>query len=171
MAAHGLHRWRLRDRFLHRPAHFQRLLRRSEYWSNTARTPVGRVVVVWFKLRTRLVGERLGFMIPRNVFGPGLAIAAPGGIWVHYRARVGANCRIHQGVTIGEAKGKVPVIGDDVAIHPLAMIIGADVGNRVCVRARAVVTESVPDNVEVAGVPARLVPAAPRITAVAACGS
>ncbi|ORW02719.1 serine acetyltransferase [Mycobacterium kyorinense] len=166
MASYGLQRWRLRDRFLHRPAHFQRLLRRSEYWSNTARTPVGRVAVVWFKLRTRLVGERLGFMIPRNVFGPGLSIAQPGGIWVHYQARVGANCRLHQGVTIGEAKGRVPVIGDDVAIHPLAMIIGADVGNRVRVLARAVVTDSVPDDVEVAGVPARIVPA--RVAAIAA---
>ncbi|GBE64642.1 serine O-acetyltransferase [Mycobacterium sp. MFM001] len=157
MKANGLERWRFRDRFLQRPAYFQRLLRKSEYWTNTARTPFGRAVAAWLQLRTKLLGERFGFYISRNVCGPGLSIAHPGPVWVHCNARIGANCRIHQGVTIGEAKGKVPVIGDDVYLYPLAMVLGADIGSRVGVRAGAVVTKSVPDDVEVAGVPARIV--------------
>ncbi|OBI43830.1 serine acetyltransferase [Mycobacterium kyorinense] len=157
LRANGLERWRFRYRLLERPAYFQRLLRKSEYWSNTARTPLGRFVAAWLQLRTKLLGERFGFYISRNVFGPGLSIAHPGPVWVHCRARVGANCRIHQGVTIGEANGKIPVIGDDVYIYPLAMILGADVGSRVGIRAGAVVTKSVPDDVEVAGIPARIV--------------
>jgi serine acetyltransferase len=46
---------------------------------------------------------------------------------------------------------------------PNAMISGADVGNRVGIRARAVVTRSVPGGVVVAGVPARIVGAPARI--------
>lgn len=157
LKANGLERWRFRDRYLERPAYFQRLLRYSEYWCNTARTPFGHAVALWFRLRTKLLSEKFGFYISRNVCGPGLSIAHPGPVWVHNKARIGANCRIHQGVTIGEAKGKIPLIGDDVYIYPMAMVLGADVGNRVGIRAGAVVTRTVPDDVEVAGIPARVV--------------
>jgi serine O-acetyltransferase len=68
----------------------------------------------WFRLRTKFLGERLGFTIPRNVFGPGLSIQHAGMIVVNNKARVGANCMLHHGVTIGEPNGKAPVIGDDV---------------------------------------------------------
>ena len=158
MKAYGLQRWRLHHRISKRPAHFQRLLRKSEYWTNTARTPAGHIIAAYLRLRTKFLGERLGFDIPRNVFGPGLSIAHAGLIVVHYKARVGANCRFHHGVTIGEGRpGHYPTIGDDVFIAPMAMVLGADVGNRVAIRPGAVVTKSVPDDVDVAGSPARIV--------------
>jgi serine O-acetyltransferase len=157
LRANSLERWRFRDRLLERPAHFQRLLRKSEYWTNTAHTPFGHAAAIWLRLRTKLLGERLGLYIPRNVFGPGLRVAHPGPIWVHYKARVGANCQLHQGVTIGEARGKVPVIGDDVWIYPHAMVLGVDVGNRASILAGAVVVNPVPDDAVVGGVPARTV--------------
>lgn len=158
MRAQGLDRWRLRYRLTQRPTHFQRLLRRSEYWTNTAKTPFGRVIAGYFQLRTKILAERLGYIVPRNVFGPGLSIAHIGPLHVHYRARIGANCRIHQGVSIGEGRpGQFPVIGDDVFIYPGAMVFGVDVGSRVGIRAGSVVTRAVPDDVEVAGVPARIV--------------
>lgn len=158
LKAHGLQRWQLRYRISQRPAYFQRLLRKSEYWSNTARTPAGRVVAAYLIVRTKLLGERLGFAIPRNVFGPGLSIAHIGSIVVNRNARVGANCRIHQCVTIGEGRpGQYPTIGDDVYLFPLAMVVGVDIGNRVRVRAGTIVTEAVPDDVDVAGVPAQIV--------------
>jgi serine O-acetyltransferase len=109
-------------------------------------------------LADEVLGERLGYSIPRNVFGPGLSIAHVGTIVVNYHAKVGANCRLHQGVTIGEGKGKSPVIGDDVFISPNAVIIGADVGSRVSIRAGAVVTKDVPNDSKVAAVPARPIP-------------
>lgn len=157
LQANGLRGWRWHYRYVYRPAHYQRLLRRCEYWLNTSRTPVGRLVAVWFKVRTNVLRWRFGFYIWPNVFGPGLSIVHAGPVWVHAEARVGANCRLYQGITIGEAHGKVPVIGDDVWIYPLAMVLGADVGNRAAVLAGAVVTDSVPEDVQVAGVPARIV--------------
>lgn len=157
LRANGLDRWKFRYRLLERPAYFQRMLRKSEYWTNSARTPFGRLVAAWLRLRTKLLGERVGLYVSRNVAGPGLSLVHPGPIWVHYKARIGANCRIYQGVTIGEARGKVPVIGDDVWIYPLAMVLGVDVGDRACILAGSVVTKPVPDGAVVAGVPARVV--------------
>ncbi|MCV7097534.1 serine acetyltransferase [Mycobacterium kubicae] len=158
LRAQGLDRWRHRYRVTQRPMYFQRLLRKSEYWTNAARTPAGRLVAGYLQLRTKFLGERLGYVIPRNVFGPGLSIAHVGPVHVHYRARIGANCRIHQHVSIGEGRpGQYPSIGDDVYIYPGAMVLGADVGSRVGIRAGAIVVKSVPDDVEVAGIPARIV--------------
>lgn len=156
--AQGLERWRHRYRVMHRAPYFQRMLRKTEYWTNTARTPFGRLVAAYLRLRLKFLGEKLGFGIPLNAFGPGLSVAHVGWVHVHHRAKIGANCRIHQGVTIGEGRpGEYPSIGDDVFIYPGAMVLGADVGSRVGIYAGAVVTKPVPDDVDVAGVPARIV--------------
>lgn len=158
LAAHGLNRWRSWYRLTRRIAYFQWLLRRSEYWSNCRRDPLGRLVAGWLALRLKLLGERMGFSIPRNTFGPGLSIAHVGTIVVNAHARVGRDCRIHHGVTIGEANGRYPVIGDAVHISPNAQVIGASVGDRVGILAGAVVTRDVDSDATVAGVPARPLP-------------
>ncbi|WP_395640196.1 hypothetical protein [Pseudolysinimonas sp.] len=158
LAAHGLSRWRSHYRLTKRIVYFQRLLRRSEYWSNCRRDPVGLAMAVALRLRVKLLGERMGYSIPRNTFGPGLSIAHTGTIVVNMNARVGANCRIHQGVTIGEARGRYPVIGDDAQLAPNSLVIGATLGDRVHVWPGAVVTRDFPSDSDLAGVPARVVP-------------
>jgi serine O-acetyltransferase len=166
LKAHGFDQWKFRYRLTERPAYFQRLLRKSEYWTNTARTPFGHLVALWLRLRTKFLGERLALYVSRNVAGPGLCLVHPGPIWVHNKARIGANCHIHQGVTIGEARGRVPVIGDDVWIYPMSMVLGVDVGHRAAVLAGAVVTEPVPDDAVVGGMPARIIKMSSRATEV-----
>jgi serine O-acetyltransferase len=156
LAGHDLDRWLPHYRWIHRPLHFQRLLRRAEYWGNVRHDPIGRLLFFWYRVRVRIVGQWLNYIVPRNVFGPGLVIAKPGVIGVHDRAKIGARLRIHHGVTIGEAGGRLPVVGDDVFIGPNALVIGAVVGDRVFVHAGAVVTKDVPSDVEVAGVPAQI---------------
>ncbi len=157
LAAYGVGRWRAHYRLTQRPLHFQRLLRRAEYWGNVRRDPVGQLVSRFFRVRARTVGQWLGFVIPPNVCGPGLSIAHPGAVVIDPGAKVGARCRMHQGVTIGEAGARYPVIGDDVFVEPNVVIIGANVGDRVHVHAGAVVTKDVPSGADVMGVSARIV--------------
>jgi serine O-acetyltransferase len=106
---------------------------------------------------------KFGISIPYNTqIGPGFYIGHFGGIVVNSAAKIGSNCNISQGVTIGQAnrgtrKG-TPVIGDNVYIGPGAKIIGAvRVGNHCAIGANAVVTHDVPDNAVVAGIPAVII--------------
>jgi serine O-acetyltransferase len=157
LRGHGVERWRAHYRLTKRIVYFQWLLRRTEYWTNCRLDPLGRLVATVLRLRTKLLGERMGFSIPRNTFGPGLSIAHVGTIVVNMHARIGANCRIHQGVTIGEANGRYPIVGDNAHISPNACIIGASLGDDVHVWTGAVVTRDFESGTDIAGVPARVI--------------
>ena len=85
-----------------------------------------------------------------------------GTIVVNEKVKIGRNVNISQGVTIGQLnRGKrmgTPVIGNEVYIGPGAKILGnIVVGNNVAIGANAVVLDDVPDNVCVAGIPAKIV--------------
>lgn len=58
------------------------------------------------------------------------------------RATYGENLSITQGVTIGSNRGKYPVIGHDVSIHPGAMILGnCNIGPRVRIAAGSLILD------------------------------
>lgn len=90
--------------------------------------------------------------------GPGLFIQH-GFATIVAAKSVGANCWINQQVTIGYSnENDCPTIGNNVTVCSGAKIIGdVHVGNNVKVGANAVVVKSVPSNVTVVGVPARIV--------------
>jgi serine O-acetyltransferase len=156
LRAHGLTRHGAMDRVRRPELRFQRLLRRVEYLENCRRGLAGRVLYLAARARLRRQAIRLGFSIPRNVFGPGLALAHYGSVIVNGGARVGRNCRIHPGVVIGELDGKAPTIGDDVYIGPGAKLYGGiSIGDGAAVGANAVVNRDVAAGVAVAGIPAR----------------
>lgn len=140
---------------------FQRLLRKLEYYGNVKRGMVGRLVYLYLKFKYRRLSLKLGFTIPENVFGPGLAIVHYGGIVVNEKARIGSNCRIHPGTSIGASAGstEAPRIGDNVYIAPGAKIFGnIRIANNTAIGANAVVNKSFEDeNMLVAGVPANIV--------------
>jgi serine O-acetyltransferase len=149
----------LRNRLLDDVWRFQRLLRRLEYLHNCGGNKLLRI---WTALRFSQLGTKLGFSIPINVFGPGLAIAHRGTIVVNANTRVGANCRLHVCVNIGAGAGsggKAPRIGDNCYIAPGAKIFGPIViGNDTAIGANAVVNKSFPDGgVTIAGVPAKVI--------------
>lgn len=94
--------------------------------------------------------------------GSGFYIGHFGGIFVYPDCKIGKNCNISQGVTIGNAnRGKnkgYPTIGNNVYIGPGAKIIGSvNVGNDVAIGANCVVTKDVPDNAVVIGIPGRVI--------------
>jgi serine O-acetyltransferase len=155
--AHGLERWRPWLRVSNRVVYFQRLLRFGEYYEGR-RDPFGRFWFGLLRVRLRVMGERLGFEIPRGVFGPGLSIAHHGTITVNGEAVVGRNCRIDTQTTIGDVRGEAPRIGDNVYIGSGARILGdVTIGDEAAIGANAVVIEDVPDRVTVGGIPARVI--------------
>ncbi len=139
---------------------FQRLLRKMEYTRNCRRSALWRPYHSLLSIRFHRMSTRLGFTIPPNVFGPGLAIAHRGTIVVNSWARVGANCRLHVCVNIGSEAGtdeRAPQIGDNVYIGPGAIIYGPIlVADGIAIGANAVVTHSFEEPwITIAGAPAR----------------
>lgn len=137
---------------------FQLRLRRIEYLNNTAKgNPFKKFAYYFLQFFNHKLAIRLGYTIPINVFGPGLYIAHWGTVTVTSFAKVGQNCRIHTSTCIGNHLG-APVIGDNVYIGPGAKIFGnITIGNNVAVGANAVVNKSIPDNVTVGGIPAKVI--------------
>jgi serine O-acetyltransferase len=137
------------------------------FWLRTSRFTAERPILRWTvhpftRVILRHYMYKLGIIIPyRTEIGSGLYIGHFGGIVVSERARIGRNCSLSQGVTIGKAsRGKrlgFPTLGDNVYLGPGCKIIGnVRIGNNVAVGANAVVTKDVPDNAVVVGIPARV---------------
>ena len=88
--------------------------------------------------------------------GPGLYMGHVHGITLNPKVKIGKNCNIHKGVTIGqENRGKrkgVPVIGDEVWIGINAIIVGnIHIGNDVLIAPGAYINFDVPDHSIVVG--------------------
>jgi len=125
--------------------------------------------VFWFplylfsRLQYRRIGIKYGIDISdRTPIGPGFYIGHTGCIVVNPAASIGANCNIHNEVTLGiKNRGRykgTPTIGDNVYIAPGARIIGnIRVGNGCAIGANAVVTKDLPDNSVAVGVPAKVI--------------
>ena len=94
--------------------------------------------------------------IGKNTSFPHLAL----GVVIHEKAKIGNNCKILQGVTIGGKSGhqEVPVIGDNVLIGANAVVMGPiKIGNNAIIGAGSVVLKDVGEDEVVAGVPAKVI--------------
>ena len=138
---------------------FQRLMRRTEFRVNCARTVFGKALASVYRLRYHRFCVKLGFHLPLNVFGEGLSIAHYGALAVNSAARVGKNCRIHAMTVIGATNGDpaAPVIGNNVYIGAGAKIIGSiRIADDVAIGANAAVVKSIDEpGTTWGGVPAR----------------
>lgn len=103
----------------------------------------------------------IGISMPRSCeIGGGLIIFHYGAIALNPLVKIGTNCTLRQGVTIGNRKTNedVPIIGNNVDIGAGAVIIGGiKIGNNVSIGANAVVLTDVPDNSIAVGNPARII--------------
>lgn len=89
--------------------------------------------------------------------GGGLIVQHGYGVIIAPR-KIGKNCWVNQGVTIGYTNDDdCPTVGDNVTVYSGAKILGnVHVGNNVVVGANAVVVKDVEDNCVVGGVPAKV---------------
>jgi serine O-acetyltransferase len=129
----------------------------DEFGSPAARVVASRAYWAAFRFLEIL----LGISITKNtVVGGGLRIHHFGGIFVNERARIGGDCTLRQGVTIGSRTegGRAPVIGDGVEIGAYAQILGdVRVGDGASIGAMAVVLHDVPAGAAAVGNPARVI--------------
>ena len=121
----------------------------------------GPVAAVRWRLaaaRWRLWSVVGGISIPlRTQIGGGLQMAHTNGIVINVGARIGCNCDIFQQVTIGEARGGFPTIGNRVSIGAGAKILGpVTIGDGARIGANALVIRDVPAGGVALGVPAEI---------------
>lgn len=134
----------------------------GQYVRREASFPVRLVLELPLQIAEKWIGHTLGIhLYTATEIGPGFYIGHYGGIWVSPRARIGANCSISQGVTIGVAgrdRSRGPELGDRVWIGPNAVVTGKiRVGSGAVIGANSLVACNVPENGVALGVPARVV--------------
>tara|TARA_R110002096_G_scaffold434436_1_gene655945 strand:- start:4224 stop:4805 length:582 start_codon:yes stop_codon:yes gene_type:complete len=140
---------------------FLKRLRKAEYYKNTKSNIFSKAFYFYLRYLLKKSSVKLGFSIPENVFGPGLALVHYGTIVVNNKTKVGKNCRMHAGVNIGASGGEkeAPQLGDNVYIAPGAKIYGnISIPNNTAIGANAVVNKSFEEeNTVIAGIPAKVI--------------
>lgn len=114
-------------------------------------------------LKARNLSQTGADIHPNATIGPGFCLVHTSGVVIGQGSTIGSDCRMHQGVTIGEPgrgshNGMLnPVIGNGVTIGAHAVIFGpAIIGDGVVIGANAVVSSDIPSHSVAAGVPARI---------------
>lgn len=119
---------------------------------------------MFWRVALRHYQIKYGFQIyPETEIGEGFYLGHWGALVINPKARIGKNCNIAQGVTIGQQnRGKnegYPVIGDEVWIGPNAVIVGnINIGNNVLIAPNAYVNFDVPEDSMVMGNPGKIYP-------------
>ncbi|MDQ1098513.1 MULTISPECIES: serine O-acetyltransferase [Chryseobacterium] len=139
--------------------HFIYIFRKAQKFRKTP------VLNIFWKLILRHYQIRYGFQIyPETEIGEGFYLGHWGSLVINPYTRIGKNCNMAQGVTIGQQnRGKnagIPVIGNEVWIGANAVIVGGiTIGDDVLIAPNAYVNFDVPPHSVVIGNPAKIIPA------------
>lgn len=136
-------------------------LRYTEYYSQKSGL-IGKILYGIQNLNLRRKSLKYGIYIAPNSIGKGLNLPHPGFIRVDSFVKIGANCTILPMVLFGKAHptdNTQIIIGDNCYFGVGSSVIGKNIkiGNNVTVAAGVVVTKDIPDNVVVAGIPAKII--------------
>lgn len=100
-------------------------------------------------------------MLFPNTIDEGLYLVHPGFRRIDVFSHIGKHCTILPNVLIGRKEPGIKAdvyIGDNCYISTGVIILGpVTIGNNVTIGAGAVVTKDIPDNVVVAGIPAKII--------------
>ena len=118
--------------------------RRAHWLHRHSMRPLARIMEMWIYF------VHNSFVPAECQIGEGTSFGYKGiGVVIHKRAKIGKNCLIAQGVTIGGRSGyyEVPVIGDNCYIGAGAKVLGPiTVGDNVTIGANAVLLRDAPSN-------------------------
>lgn len=138
---------------------YQRILRYLEYYEN-----VGcKFMFLFYFIRYKRMCFNLSLDIKTGNLGPGFRLMHLGAlVRIKKNCLIGKNCTILPGVVIGnknlEGDNSWITIGDNCYLGLGVKIFGGvTIGNNVTIGAMSVVTHDIPDNVVVAGIPARII--------------
>lgn len=126
---------------------------------SSPKSPIG----MFYRILLRRYQIKYGFQISaKTEIGEGLYLGHWGAIVVNPRAKIGKNCNLAHGVTIGQTnrgeKKGVPQIGDNVWIGTNAVIVGGiKIGNNVLIAPNSYVVNDIPDNSIAIGNPVRII--------------
>ncbi|MGY5847695.1 serine O-acetyltransferase [Salegentibacter sp. HM20] len=131
----------------------------SSRFPNFIKTPLLFVGLIFQKSMEIITGISLPYSAEIGDF---CYIGHFGGVIINPKAKIGENCNISQGVTIGiSGKGSkrgVPVIGNNVYIGVNVVVAGnIFIGDHVVIASNSLVTRSIPSNKTVMGVPAEVI--------------
>lgn len=115
------------------------------------------------QLKARNLSRTGADIHPDATIGPGFCMVHTSGVVIGRGSVIGSDCRIHQGVTVGEpGRGSRnamsnPVIGNGVTIGAHAVVVGPSVvGDGAVIGANSVVVSDIPANSVAGGLPARV---------------
>ncbi|KMQ64142.1 transferase [Chryseobacterium sp. BLS98] len=139
--------------------HFIYILRKAQKYN---KKPVSGI---FWKFVLRHYQIKYGYQIyPETEIGEGFYLGHWGSLVINPKAKIGKNCNIAQGVTIGQQnRGKLqgfPTISDEVWIGANAVIVGGiTIGSNVLIAPNSYVNFDVPSNSVVVGNPGVIYPA------------
>lgn len=114
--------------------------------------PIGSLLIGWYR-----PGNRYFTISATTKIAGGVILRHPYSSIINADS-IGSNFLIRQCTTIGNDKGKRPIIGNNVQLGAAVNIIGGiTIGDNVIIGAGSVVVKSVKNNVVIAGVPAKII--------------
>lgn len=144
---------------------YMKTLRCLEYTMSKRKTnPLFNPLYFYFMLKYRKLSLKYQIHIHPNVVGAGFAMVHPGFRRVGEFMKIGKNCTILPNVLLGRKSPDIKwdnyiiEIGDNCYLGTGVIVMGpVKIGNNVTVGAGAVVTKNFPDNVVIAGNPAKII--------------
>lgn len=138
------------------------IYRKAHFYSN-AKGFFNNILALYYRYILNKLSRKYLFQIPfPTTIGKGFNLVHFGRVIVAPGVRIGCNCNMFTGVTIGSTtrghKKGVPVIGDDVWIGPNVVVVGGvKIGDNVLIAANSFVNFDVPSNSIVIGNPGKII--------------
>lgn len=120
-----------------------------------------KIALKWYWFIFHMIEVFIGVSLPKSVeVGGGLRIHHFGNIFIHKNAKIGKNCVLRQGITLGNRYNDdfAPTLEDNVELGAYAQVLGGITLGKGCkVGAMAVVLHDIPKGKTACGNPAKLI--------------